>query len=466
MRPTVLSYGLGADSTAILLKFIDDPAGYGLKEDLSDLVVVHAVTGDEWPDSLEYVERHILARMRARSVRFVQVARGGHFEGEGIVVLSDTRAPYRVHSRGPWVLSEDLRAAGTVPTLAQGTRTCSIKAKGFVLDSWAAAEFGTAAFRRAIGYHFGELSRAEKDSAIQQRHNQDAGRVICDPYYPLIEERLDRAQVEAHVQGVTGEPIQKSFCVMCCFSGVCASRPSHEARLRRFPHLAASALRLEYASMALNENSSLYAKTSLYRNLTEDDRNQAVLEAFEASLDQAEFAVYEVRRVYLARRTDECRALHGRSCRAPRWWCRHERTEFCLRAHGEQSTAPSCSGDRACRLPARKGQSRRSVRTLFEGDRAAAEAWVSDVGSEGARLERGSLSGIRRAVYQEAGPDYPHGIGFVTAAPKGAQDKQRSGFEDVWSAVTGRAGTWRRPLRGARPAQQLGFTQPMSSGWK
>ncbi|MFH9733894.1 hypothetical protein [Streptomyces sp. NPDC017260] len=78
--------------------------------------------------------------------------------------------------------------------------------------------------------------------------------------------------------------------------------------------------------MALNENSSLSAKTSLYRNLTEDERNQAVLEAFEASLDQAEFAVYEVRRVYLAGRTPECRMLHGRSCRSPRWWCRHERT--------------------------------------------------------------------------------------------------------------------------------------------
>ncbi|MEU4266198.1 hypothetical protein ACYCCF_30210 [Streptomyces argenteolus] len=183
------------------------------------------------------------------------------------------------------------------------------------------------------------------------------------------------------------------------------------------------------------------------------------------SLNQAEFAAYKVHRAYLARRTLECRTLHGRSYRAPRWWCRHERTESCRRAPAEQGTVPSCSGGRACRLPARKGQSRRSVRTLFEGDRAAAEAWVSDAGSEGARLERGSLSGILRAVHQEAGPDFPHGIGFVMAAPKGAQDKQRSGLEDVWSAVTGRAGTWRRPLRGARPAQQLGFAQPMSSGW-
>lgn len=193
----------------------------------------------------------------------------------------------------------------------------SIKANGFVLDSWAAVESGTAPFRRAIGYHFGELSRTEKDSVIQQRHNQAAGRVICDPYYPLIEEGLDRAQAEAHVLSITGEPISKSFCVMCCFSGVCASRPSHEARLRAFPHLAASALRLEYAAMALNENSSLYSTTSLYRNLTEDDRNQAVLDASEVSLDQAELAVYEVRRVYLARRTPSAGPCTGAAA-APR----------------------------------------------------------------------------------------------------------------------------------------------------
>ncbi|WP_179199630.1 hypothetical protein [Streptomyces sp. NRRL B-24572] len=45
-RRTVLSYGLGADSTAILLKFLAAPLDYGLELDLSDLIVVHAVTGD------------------------------------------------------------------------------------------------------------------------------------------------------------------------------------------------------------------------------------------------------------------------------------------------------------------------------------------------------------------------------------------------------------------------------------
>lgn len=35
-RPTVLSCGLGADSTAILLMFLADPAAHGLESDLSD----------------------------------------------------------------------------------------------------------------------------------------------------------------------------------------------------------------------------------------------------------------------------------------------------------------------------------------------------------------------------------------------------------------------------------------------
>jgi hypothetical protein len=104
---------------------------------------------------------------------------------------------------------------------------------------------------------------------------------------------------------------------MCCFSGVCASREDHEERLRAFPHLAADALRMEYTAMALNENSSLYGTTSLYRNLTEDERNEPILRAFETSLDQAHFALYEVRRLYFAKRTTDCRTWHGKTCRAP-----------------------------------------------------------------------------------------------------------------------------------------------------
>jgi hypothetical protein len=438
MRTTVLSWGLGADSTAILLMILDDPQSFGLLPDLSDFVVIHAVTGNEFPDTLDYVNRLVLGKLRDKNVRLVQVCRGGHLESAGALVLEDTRQPYAIHQRGPWVLSEDLREAGTVPTLAKGLRTCSIKAKGWVLDRWAHFEFGGAPYRRIIGYNADEMLRAEKDSAIERRRNTEAGRVICDPYYPLIERRLGRAAVESYVEARLGEPIRKSACVMCCFAGVCASRPEHEERLRLFPHLAADALRLEYTAMALNENSSLFGTTSLYQRLTEDDRNRGVLTAFEESLDQAEWAVYDVRRIYHARRTEACRAWHGQVCRTPRWWCRHDRTQRCLAEHGDRRMIPLCGGGGACAEPARKGPAWRSVRTVARGDDLACQMAVRRFARQaGGRLERGALSMIQRAHYLTADDGFPAAHGFLVAAPVGAKDKERPGFARAWARRTG-----------------------------
>ncbi|MFC8259704.1 hypothetical protein ACFUNF_19200 [Streptomyces sp. NPDC057291] len=90
-RPTVLSYGLGADSTAILLMFLADPAAHGLEQDLSDLIVVQAITGDEFVDSLDYVNRLVLPLLRARSVRLVQVCRAAKSDTDGVLVLDDSR---------------------------------------------------------------------------------------------------------------------------------------------------------------------------------------------------------------------------------------------------------------------------------------------------------------------------------------------------------------------------------------
>ncbi|MFJ7054775.1 hypothetical protein ACIQU7_23995 [Streptomyces albidoflavus] len=459
-RPTVLSYGLGADSTAILLMFLAAPERYGLRPDLADLVVVHAVTGDEWPDSLDYVNRLVLPLMRVAGVRLVQIARGGPQDADGVMVLDDSRQPHRILPEGPWRLSEELRAAGTVPQMAAGRRTCSIRFKGWCLDRWAEAEFGTLPFRRVIGYHAGEMGRAEKDSEIQARLNREAGRIICEPSYPLILGRLDRSAVEAYVLERLGEPIRKSYCAMCCFSGVCASRGAHEERLRLHPLIAAQVLRMEYVSQALNERVALYGTTSLRARLTEDGRNAPVLEAFARSLEEAPHAVYEVRRVYHAARTADCRAWHGGSCRAPRWWCRQPRTEECVERHPAGRFEPSCSGSGAsCRGEARKGQAWRSVRTVFEGDRAEAEAYVWAMAAEhGMDLEAGEHSGIERAVYLREGGGYPTASGYLVAAPAGVHDKQRPRFEERFTQLAGWNGTVGRPLRelpGAGRARRL-----------
>ncbi|MFD7615280.1 hypothetical protein [Streptomyces sp. NPDC059828] len=445
---TVLSYGLGADSTAILIEFLDHPERYGLAPDLSDLIVVHAVTGDEWPDTLDYVDRLVLPRLRRAGVRLVQVARAGRQDADGVVVLDDSRSPRRIFARGPWRLSDELREAGTVPQIANGRRTCSIRFKGWVLDQWTEAEFGGASYRRVIGYHYGELKRAEKDSRIQREHNRAAGRTICEPFYPLILARQDRADVERFVLERLGEPVKKSYCSQCPFSGVCASREAHEARLRDHPHIAADVLRMEHVAMALNERSSLYGTDSLYRRLTEDGRNHPVLSAFEESLDQAPYAIYEVRRIYYAARTPDCRTHHGRSCRSPKWWCRQPRTEQCRADHPAGDFEPWCPGHRECRGLAKKGPAWRSVRTVWEGDRRTAEQLIRQFATRhGLALERGEASGIQRAHYLTADGRFPAAAAFAVAAPAGVRDKQRKHFEEAWTRHTGDVGTRWNPLR-------------------
>ncbi|GAA3148438.1 hypothetical protein GCM10020255_027350 [Rhodococcus baikonurensis] len=93
--PTVvLSYGLGEDSTAILLRWIKDPTSRDF--DLSDLVVITAMTGNEWESTRTAVETHVLPRLAAAGIRYIQVGRARRHvtkAGDGVVVLDDSRTP-------------------------------------------------------------------------------------------------------------------------------------------------------------------------------------------------------------------------------------------------------------------------------------------------------------------------------------------------------------------------------------
>lgn len=121
--PVVISWGMGADSTGLLLRWLHEPRSRPCN--LDDLLVVTAMTGDEWPVTGVLAEQHILPRLTAFGVRWVQVARAGASQSDGISVLDDSRAPVRVHLAGAWKLSDELRAAGTVPQVA-GSRRCSV----------------------------------------------------------------------------------------------------------------------------------------------------------------------------------------------------------------------------------------------------------------------------------------------------------------------------------------------------
>src|SRR5215210_2947204 len=104
---------MGVDSTALLLRWLHEPDSRDFA--LADLVVLTAMTGDEFQDTERLVAAHILHRLRAARVRFVQIARTGAVEADGVTVLDDSREPHELHMRGPFRLSDELLSVGTVP---------------------------------------------------------------------------------------------------------------------------------------------------------------------------------------------------------------------------------------------------------------------------------------------------------------------------------------------------------------
>jgi hypothetical protein len=432
---TVLSYGLGADSTLVLIEMLRDPLSYGLEPDLSDLIVITATVGSEWKDTIRLVEEHVFPLLRRHRVRYIQVARCGPYEADGWEVLADSRAPYKFIPRGRWTLMDELSLNGTV-VQAAGGNTCSLKYKGWPLDRWAEAEFPTRPFRKIVGYDAStrERKRAATYDACQQTENAKARRTICTVEYPLIEHGWDRGVVEARLYAEFGFLWPKSYCSFCVYSGSCASRPAHMARLRDHLPQAVEVLALEYTSMALNENGSFYPKETLYDRVAEDG-NTAALRGLEDHLASAEWALYRIRRVFPAARTDSCRERHGDSCRSPWPGCvdpdTGERTPPCAQWHG-----PICRDPQpACRDASRKGQASRSVKVVFKGTRAQVARLIhSRAQDNGEHIAEGFLHplGHVRSQAISRGSRFPTVEEFHTIAPSGVIEKQKENFEKLW----------------------------------
>ena len=381
--PVVLSYGMGVDSTSILLRWLDDPSSRWF--DLDDLIVLVAMTGDEWQRTGELVETHVLPRLADRHVRLVQVARAGLSHArDGIVVLDDSRRPNKLHLGGAYRLSEELLAAGTIPLSASGQRRCSIKAKGEVLDAAIADLVGGAEFDHAVGFEAGEQRRADRDRGY--------GTAARQSRYPLIEWGWGRDDCSAYIARLTGvDDWPKSACVFCPFAANLRNRQVLLDRYRNQPDAAVLALRIEHRARALNPNMTLFSSTSV-ASLLADAGQVDLLGRFDAALADEQWALYEVRRILLPATSDPSR--FGR---------------------GMRQTAVVASGshremvDRLRRLP--------------DGELDPAEP--------------GEGSGIWRRYARRRGPGFPTVEQFYVVAPAGIDAKSRPDFDRRWGELTG-----------------------------
>jgi hypothetical protein len=378
----VSSLGMGVDSVALTLRWILDP--HMRPAPLDRLLVVSAMTGDEWPQTGEYMEEYLLPLFRQHRIRYAQVSRAGMKNSAGIAVLDDSRAPQRMYMRGPVTLSEEMRAAGTIPQVG-GERRCSLKWKGWPIDRYLEREV-PGPFIHVMGFEAGEQDR--KDTDAQHNTSRRTGR------YPLIEWGWDRLTCQTFILAQLGVQWPKSACCFCPFA-LC-NREGRDRVLDRYaadPAAGLPALMMEHVARSLNPLQGLAGvrrKTqtrpaqaiTLTGLLQQDPRQRGLLAMFARQLDEVPWKLYEVQRAYL-----------------------------------RQGTAP------------------RNLRALATGSRTE---MTTALRTEAARdsAEISPHDGIERAwLLRRSVGDYPGADWLLVAAPAGVADKTGRGFGKAWEAA-------------------------------
>ncbi len=192
-QPLVVSYGLGVDSTALLV---------GLsKEGIRPDAILFADTGSEKEETYDYL---VTINAWLQSVGFPTVT---------IVRYVPKRFKWNRYS----TIEGNCISNRTLPSLAFGKKGCSLKWKGAPLDSMVNKLFGTAArVYRAIGY---DCSPADnKRFAHAQKKTGDGegqGRAGDDFIYPLQVWGWNRIDCAREIESV-GLPVPpKSSCFFC-----------------------------------------------------------------------------------------------------------------------------------------------------------------------------------------------------------------------------------------------------------
>lgn len=329
----IQSHGMGVESQAILERWYAEPASRPFRC-WSQLIVITAQVGEEHKnDTIPHMEARALPMLREKGVRFVEVARRGPYEADGIVVLQDTRNPQKLHPDGVYKLSDELLRSGTVPQFG-GEHRCAMKFKAFVIEAWLAFEFqrqptDSKPAIHVFGYNAEEVRRIRNSDTHIRLHNEE--RSVPDPKIPLMvfgfnsEEvgRIERARKydgpsriglypmqdwewnretgHAYILEKSGINWTKSHCSFCPFcSEAYKGLPGAVKRWEAAPEQTAHGLLVEYNSLCFNPRGQLYRNTSMAQAVLAKQGcgTAKVLIEFEALLNKQKWAFYRVKRIY------------------------------------------------------------------------------------------------------------------------------------------------------------------------
>ncbi len=161
--------GMGVESVAISLEILMNPSRRDFC--LCQLIIITMQTGDEHWDTIENSEKFVLPIYRYFRIRFVELARGGEYEEDGIVVLQDTCQPRQHYREGFYKLSEHLLLNATVPQAAS-EHLCSLKFKVFCGEYWLEHCLQMHGFHHIFGYAADEPKRVLKSEVGIAKRNE------------------------------------------------------------------------------------------------------------------------------------------------------------------------------------------------------------------------------------------------------------------------------------------------------
>lgn len=190
--PVVVSYGMGVDSTAVLV---------GLWcEGIIPAAILFADTGSEKEETYAYLG---VINEWLRGVGFPEVT---------VVRYEPKRFKWNAYS----TLEGNCISNRTLPSLAFGMKGCSLKWKGGPLDKEVEARFGTSPVYRLIGY---DCSAKDNKRFAHAQKKTDAGKSQCRPgdrfSYPLHTWGWNRDDCQQMIL-LAGLPLPpKSSCYFC-----------------------------------------------------------------------------------------------------------------------------------------------------------------------------------------------------------------------------------------------------------
>jgi hypothetical protein len=191
-QPLVISYGLGVDSTAMLVGLWRE----GIRPDL----ILFADTGSEKEETYDYL---VKINDWLRSVGFPEVT---------VVRYVPRKFKWNRYS----TIEGNCISNRTLPSLAFGMKGCSLKWKGAPMDKYVTQVYGDALVYRAIGY---DCSPADNKRFAHAQKKADAstnqGRAGDMFIYPLQVWGWHRIECARQIE-LAGLPVPpKSSCFFC-----------------------------------------------------------------------------------------------------------------------------------------------------------------------------------------------------------------------------------------------------------